>query len=117
MFCFSHFAVIRTKGEVRIILGNSSGVDFREYFTVLDLILYARKRKDISFCICLFEVQIINSNREFMRAKMECPVTKAFITTVNKNLVYFTLMSYGCLFLCLSSITSVIFEYLSKEFL
>jgi len=32
--------------------------------------------KDVSFCICLFEVQIINSNRECMRGKTEYLVIK-----------------------------------------
>ena len=34
-------------------------------------------RKDVSFCIYLFEVQIMN-RRECIRGKKECPIIKAF---------------------------------------
>jgi hypothetical protein len=44
-------------------------------------------RKNFSFCVCLFEVQIVDSNRECMRDKTEYPVVNAFTTTVNINTV------------------------------
>jgi hypothetical protein len=43
-------------------------------------------RKEVSFCIYVFEVQMINSNRECMRGKMNCPFIKAFTTNVNRIL-------------------------------